>query len=486
MIGIGIFRKGKEMDYLDRIDGYKEDMIKTLRELIAIRSVVGPPSGDLPFGEAVHKAFLYLLNRAKDEGFKTVNIDNYGGHIEFGGQIPGSSEIMAILGHLDVVPEGTNWDYPPFGGEIENGRLYGRGAIDDKGPMVAAFYAMKALKDADIETEKRVRLIIGLDEEINWTGMKYYMERAETPAFGFTPDADFPVIHGEMGILVFELVKKISKSLKPGASLRSIVGGYAHNMVAGSCRAVITADHYDAVKDTLAEFKQRTGYKISCKGRGRSLEINTEGISSHGAHPEEGLSAISIMMAFLGEIQLSNEDMSEFIEFYNSKIGFELSGDSLGCGLSDEASGKLILNVGQVNLDPFAARLTINIRYPITLNDEQVYEAMMPIINQYNLGIIKIDHKAPIYFPKDSEIVITLMDIYRKHSGDYASEPLVIGGGTYARSMKNAVAYGATFPGQPEVAHQKNEYIELDSMMKATKIYAEAIFRLAKGHASML
>lgn len=472
------------MNYMELIDGYRDDMIKMLQELIAIRSVVGPATGDFPFGQDVHKAFLYLLDRGKEEGFKTANIDNYGGHIEFSGQP--ESEIMAILGHLDVVPEGSNWDYPPFGGEVADGKLYGRGAIDNKGPMVAAFYAIKALKDAGILTEKRVRLIIGLDEEINWTGMKYYMEHEETPAFGFTPDADFPVIHGEMGILIFELVKKINKSLKPGVSLRSLVGGQAPNMVADYARAVITAENYDAIREALTKFTKKTGYKISCKGRGRSLEINTEGISAHGAHPSEGLNAISIMMAFLGEIQLSNEDMSEFIEFYNSKIGFDLSGDALGCGLEDEASGKLVLNVGLVNLDPEAARLTINIRYPITLTDEQVFDAMMPAINHYNLGIIKLDHKAPIYLPKDSEIVTTLMDIYRKHSGDHQSEPLVIGGGTYARSMKNAVAYGATFPGQDEVAHQKNEYIDIESMMKATKIYAEAIFSLAKGYEPML
>jgi succinyl-diaminopimelate desuccinylase len=472
------------MNYLDLIDSYREDMIATLQELIGIRSVVGPAEGDLPFGKDVHKAFLYMLAKARDEGFKTANIDNYGGHIEFSGKP--DSEIMAVLGHLDVVPEGAHWDYPPFGGEIAEGRLYGRGAIDNKGPVVASYYAIKALKDAGVLTEKRVRLILGLDEEINWTGMKYYMERVETPAFGFTPDADFPVIHGEMGILIFELVKKINKSLKPGVSLRSVVGGQAANMVADSARAVITADNYEAIKDMLAYFHQKTGYKISCKGRGRSLEINTEGISSHGAHPEEGLNAISILMAFLGEIPLSCEDISEFVEFYNDKIGFDLSGAALGCGLSDAVSGNLILNVGQIKLDPEAARLTVNIRYPIACTDEQVFEAMMPALNKYNLGIIKLDHKAPIYLPKDSGIVVTLMDIYRKHTGDETSQPLIIGGGTYARALKNAVAYGATFPGQDEVAHQKNEYIEVDALMKATKIYAEAIFNLAKGYNPVL
>ncbi len=477
------------MDYLELLESYKEDMVKTLRELIAIRSVVGPAEGELPFGKPVHEAFLYMLDKAKSEGFKTANIDNYGGHIEFGG-VPcegeaaaaeGQPGILAVLSHLDVVPEGSNWDHDPYGGEIVDGKLYGRGAIDNKGPTVAAFYALKALKDSGVCTEKRVRLILGLDEEIDWTGMKYYMERAEKPEFGFTPDADFPVIHGEMGIMVFELAKKLGKSLKPGVTLKSIAGGNAHNMVPDSCRAIIMADDYNQIKNKLEEFSKETGYKISQRIRGKSMEIITEGISAHGAHPENGLNAVSIMMAFLGRLELTNEDMDEFVEFYNSRIGFELNGESMGCGFSDEASGNLIFNAGVINLDTEAARLTVNIRYPITMNDGQVYGAMSPLLEKYGMGIIKIDHKGPIYFPKDSEIVMKLMEIYRKHSGDFDSEPIVIGGGTYARSMQNAVAYGAAFPGDPEVAHQKNEYIDLDSLMKAAKIYADAIFELARG-----
>jgi len=478
------------MDYLELLDSYKEDMLTTLRELIAIRSVVSPAEGELPFGRGVHDAFMYTLDMAKKDGFKTENINNYGGHIEYGGNCPidedaggvRDDEIMAVLGHLDVVPEGTNWDHEPFGGEIADGKLYGRGALDNKGPVVAAYYAMKALKESGVCTEKRVRLILGLDEEIDWTGMKYYMDKvAEKPSFGFTPDADFPVIHGEMGILVFELAKKINKSLKPGVALKSIEGGNAHNMVADSCRAIISADDYGMISAQIEAFAQKTGYRVSQRIRGKSMELRTEGVSAHGAHPEQGLNAISIMMGFLGGIDLSNEDMSEFIEFYNSCIGFELDGASLGCGFSDGPSGKLILNVGIIKLDAEAARLTINIRYPITMNDGQVYEAMGPAAGRYDLGIVKQDHKPPIYFPKDSEIVTTLMDIYRKHTGDMESEPIVIGGGTYARSMSNAVAYGASFPGQPEIAHQKNEYIEIDSLMKAAKIYADAIFSLAKG-----
>lgn len=479
------------MKYLELIDQYQADMVKTLQELVAIKSVVSPATALAPFGDGVQQAFEYMLHKGKEEGFDVLNVDNYGGHIEFGGLILDenkealgtSDEIMGILGHLDVVPEGKDWDYDPYGAEIVDGKIYGRGTMDDKGPVVAAFYAMKAIKDAGIMPEKKVRLILGLDEETEWKGMEYYLKKVEPPTFGFTPDGEFPAIHGEMGIIVFELVKKINKTpvQSKGLALRSITGGNAANMVADHARAVLRGDSYTEVKEKLARFKKETGYEIHAKGMGKSLEITTKGISAHGARPASGLNAISILLEFLNQLTFDNEDASDFIEFYNSHIGFELCGDNLGCGLEDEPSGKLILNVGVIDVDDEAARLTINIRYPVTMSDEAVYEAMMPVINKYNFGIVKGKHQEPIYIPKDDEIICTLMDVYKRHTGDVDCQPQVIGGGTYARAAKNTVAFGASFPGDPELAHQKNEYISIDSLVKCAKIFADAINSLAKG-----
>lgn len=480
-----------EKKYLQLIDDYREEMIKMLQELISIKSVADDPVENAPFGRGVQDAFDYMLKKAANEGFNTENIDNYGGHIEFGGYtldeegnvIGTSEEIMGILVHLDVVPEGKDWDYDPYGGELIDDKIYGRGAIDDKGPAVAAFYAMKALKDAGIVPEKKVRLILGLDEETGWKGMDYYLKHSKQPTFGFTPDGEFPGIHGEMGILIFDLVKKINKSAKDlkGVDLRSMTGGNAANMVPDHARAVISADSYDDIKHKLTEFKNKTGYQINFKRFGKNLEITTSGISSHGARPGKGLNAISILMEFLGKINFKNEDVNEFIHFYNSHIGFELCGDSLGCGFEDEPSGKLILNVGIVKIDEGSASLTINIRYPVTMSEEQVYDSMLPVINKYNLGIVKKSHQTPIYKPKDDGMICTLVDIYKRHSGDVNCEPIVIGGGTYARAVPNTIAYGASFPGEPELAHQKNEYITVTNLVKSAKIFAEAIFELAGG-----
>jgi len=480
------------MNYFNLIDEYREEMVSTLQELLSIKSVVTKgittkEEGFLPFGAGVHACFSYMLNKAKADGFETENVDNYGGHIEFGGfsfdeageMTATSSEVVGVLAHLDVVPEGADWKYPPYGGEIADGKIYGRGASDNKGPVIASYYAMKALKDAGIIPEKKVRLILGLDEETNWEGITHYLSKEKAPDVGFTPDADFPVIHGEKGILIFELVKKIGKTSNKGLELRTIMGGNAANMVADSARAVLRGDNYELVREVVANYKSESGHRVNVKGMGKSLEITTHGISSHGARPEQGLNAISIMMELLGRLPIVNEDMADFIGFYNEHIGFSLDGSKIGCGLSDEVSGKLIFNVGKINVDSEAARLDINVRYPVTSNEQEVYTSMMPVLNRHNFGIIMLKHHLPVYFPEDHPMVTTLMDVYRHQTGDMDSKPVIIGGGTYARAASGIVAFGATFPGEEEVAHQKDEYIAIDSLVKAAKIYAEAIYKLA-------
>jgi succinyl-diaminopimelate desuccinylase len=478
------------MGYLDRIDGYRDEMIKDLQDLIAIPGVAGGPEGDMPFGADVHKALLYMLRLGEASGFETLNVDNYGGHIEFGGFLTDeegnpagrSEKSMGILTHLDVVPAGSDWDYPPFSGHVEDGRLYGRGAIDNKGPTIAAFYAMKALKEEGFMPKKRVRLILGLDEEAGtgWKGIEAYFAKVEKPTFGFTPDAEFPAIHGEMGILIFDLVKKLGKTKGKGIELRSLKGGNAANMVADHARALLRAESYEQVRELLAKYKSETGYKLVAKGVGKSLEIVASGVSSHGARPWKGVNAITVMLDFLGRLNLANEDVRDFIGFYNTHIGFNLNGENIGCGISDEVSGKLIFNVGMIDLDDEVAKLTINIRYPVTSDEETVYAGMMPFLDKYDMGVVKINHQASIYVPADDPFIVTLMDVYRKHTGDENSLPLVIGGGTYARSMDNAVAFGMAFPGEPELAHQKNENILIENFIKAAKIFADSIYQLTK------
>ena len=472
------------MDYLSQalknIDDNREDLIKSLQKLISFKSVAIDTEGEAPFGEEVDRAYRYMLSFAENEGFETVDADGYGGHIEFRGK---GNETVGIAGHIDVVPEGKEWDYDPFGGTIEDGRIYGRGAVDDKGPVIASFYAMKALKDAGYVPEKNIRLILGLDEETNWKGMYYYLDKCGQPDTGFTPDGGFPVIHGEKGIIVFDIVGKLSKNTNEGLRLTSLKGGHAHNMVADYARAVVFSqdkDEYNWIREIADNMRKEKGYRISVRQAGKSLEIVTEGKSAHGARPYLGQNAIPILMELLGKLNFANDDYNDFISFFNEHIGYEINGESLGVGLEDEVSGKLTLNVGTINLEKDSITVNVDIRYPVTAKAGQVYSGMEDVLNKYNLGIIKIAHNRPIYKPADDPLITTLMDIYRKYF-ERDDEPLVIGGGTYARAVNNIVAFGPGLPGSREVGHQKNEFIEIDELMTMAKAYTEAIYELSKG-----
>lgn len=474
------------MDYQKLVNNYKNDMIFALQSVVRCSSEKGESflskEGQVyPFGQEIQKALELVLDLGKEMGFDVKNVDNYAGHIEFKGK---TDKIVGILGHLDVVPAGNNWSFEPFSGEIRDGKILGRGTTDDKGPVIACLYAMKALKDSGYQPEASIRLILGLDEETTWQSLEYYFEREPRPDYGFTCDAEFPIINGEKGTVTFELARKFAKSNGEGLELRSLKGGFAPNSVADNCRAVVNSpkqEIYAELKEKIADYRQETGYKINCKGVGKSLEITVAGISAHGAKPELGLNAVSVMLDFLGKINFVNEDVNDFIAFYNKYIGFCLDGSKIGVGLEDEQSGKLTFNVGMAEFSKEAGKYVINIRYPVTFGEADIYEPLDELLTRYNIGLIKKMHKLPVYFPKDSKIITDLMAVYQEHTGDYESEPEVIGGGTYAKATPGIVAYGALFPGDPDLMHQKDECLEISRFEQMAKIYADAIYKLSSG-----
>lgn len=461
-------------NYIDLIDDYKDQMLADLKEAISIKSVAGEAEGEFPFGKGVHDSFEHMLTLGQREGFATKNVDNFGGHIEYKGQGDG---IFALIGHLDVVPEGSGWQHDPYGGEIVGDKMFGRGTIDDKGPTMAAFYAIKALKDSGFKPRKDIRLILGLDEETDWKGMNYYMEHEEKPDSGFAPDADFPVIHCEKGLIIFDVVKPLDNTHTSGLHLVSFEGGNAPNMVADRAKIVVTGED---ISDKIEEYKKNSKHDIVCEKVGEHFEIMAKGISAHGAMPEEGLNAITILFEAIKGIEFNNVDVNAFIKFYNGTIGFDYHGERFGCGFEDEPSGKLNFNVGKFKLNESEARLTINIRYPATLKEEDIYSGMNNVTGPMKYSVERLDHLAPLYVPKDHDLVKVLMEVYQEFTGDTESQPLVIGGATYARTVPNCVAFGPVFPGEDAVEHQSDEYISISGMVRATKIFAEAIYRLTK------
>lgn len=427
---------------------YDKEYIESLQKLIGIKSVKfdGVDSYEAvpgkPFGEGIADALDYTLNLCESIGMTVKNCDGYAGYAETGQ----GDDLLGVLMHLDVVPEGNDWDFPPYGGEIHDGKLYGRGAIDDKGPAIAVIYAIKELVDEGYEFNKRVRLIFGCDEENDWECMDYYVANEECPDFGFTPDADFPMIYGEMGIMDAEFVIDV-----PEKETLVISGGDASNAVPDHCKAV----------------------------KGEEVVAEAYGVAAHAGTPWEGENAISKVMSELSAVGCSDE-MKNFIRFYNDKIGFAIHGEHIGCGFEDEETGKLTFNAGVISVKENQVRLAVDLRIPVTVEAEQVRGNLEKAAAEYGIRLENYGFMDPVFSPKDSKLAKTLLDVYRDYTGD-SSDPLTMGGGTYARAMPNVVAFGPLFPGCKATEHMKNEYIPVSDLMDIKEIYKRAIKELCEG-----
>lgn len=465
------------MTFLELIDDYKDDIIKSTQEIIRIKSIEEKPLEGMPFGEGPFKALVNALNLGESMGFTVKNLEGYAGHIDLGS----GDETVGVLAHVDVVPEGEGWTYPPYSGEVHDGKIYGRGTTDDKGPAIATLYAMKSLKESGVKLNKKIRLILGANEETGWGCMDYYFKHEKAPDMAFTPDADFPVIHGEKGIIVFDLVFKMNDSKECDIYLRDIKGGNAPNMVPDHAEALLEVKDFENIEKSLLIYNKEKNHPITITNEGDSVKVVAKGISAHGSTPEKGENAISYLMGFLGHLFNGECSICRFIDLYNKRIAFKHHGESIGCGLEDNVSGKLNFNVGEINIEDGKIKLTINVRYPIKSSAKEVYDGIRENLKNTTVELVEgTSDMLPLYVPNDDFLVDKLMNVYREQTGDVDSKPITIGGGTYARAMKNAVAFGPMMPGQEDVAHQKDEYISIDHLMQITKIYAQALYELAK------
>jgi succinyl-diaminopimelate desuccinylase len=463
----------------ERIEGYKEDIIKSTQEIVGFKSLKAEPEEGMPFGKALNDTLLYFLGLAENMGFKTKNVDGYAGHVEYGE----GDEIIAVLVHLDVVPEGDGWTYPPYSGHIADNRIYGRGTIDDKGPAISALYALKAIKDSGVKLSKRIRIIAGLDEESGWACMEHYFKHEEKPIAGFSPDADFPIINSEKGILIFSMEKDFAPGGGDGVTVESIKGGRRPNMVPDYCEAVLKsgdAKALEAAAQRLTAYAAQNGYNMKAETGAGRVVIKSYGVSAHGSTPEKGQNAIAQVLGFLNSISLSGEGVREYIRDLAQKIGTETDGKSLGLDLEDEVSGKLVFNLGQIELDQNHGKVVINIRYPIKYKGEYVLSKLREALEGTGITIPDdVYDQPPLYVPEDNFLIQKLKKVYEEVTGEKA-ELISIGGGTYARAIDNAVAFGPLLPGRPELAHERDEYIDIDDLITITKIYARAMYSLAE------
>ena len=461
------------------VDSYRDELIENIRKWIAIPSVQGEPAGEnAPFGAEVRRMLDTALADGRRFGFEVRDIDGYAGDISYGA----GEQTMGMLAHLDVVPLGDGWTHDPLGGEIADGRIYGRGTTDDKGPALCALYAMRAVKEAGLPLKDGVRLILGCDEETGMSDMRHYASKMKMPDYGFSPDAEFPVINIEKGGVNMRLSKVTGGEDGAAIPVYSLYAGERPNVVPAEATAVVGLAH-----TTLAELNEKLSaiekahdrFRLSAalEGEGRA-RITATGVNAHAAMPERGVNAAGMLLIALKELGAGGAGSAPAIAMLADAVGMEYTGQSLGIACADELSGALTCNLGILRYDANELSALLDIRYPICGSEELMLGQAAKRVAPAGMSVCCASSHTPLHVPADSKIVKGLLKVYHEVTG-LPAYTIAIGGGTYSRMMPNTVAFGVCFPGDMDVCHIADEYIDIEKMMLGVKIFAHAIAEIA-------
>ena len=433
----------------------KDDFLASLKTLISYPSVLNEGENGTPFGQAIQDVLEKTLEIAQEMGFQTyLDPEGYYGYAEIGQ----GEELLAVLCHLDVVPAGDleDWQTPPFEATLKDGWLIGRGVQDDKGPSLAALYAVKSLLDQGVVFTKRIRFIFGTDEETLWRCMNRYNQIEEKADLGFAPDSSFPLTYAEKGLLQVKLHG-------PGWEDRPLQAGRALNVVPD--KATYKGDRLEELLPVI----EQSGVKYSEEAEA----VTVLGLSKHSKDAAEGVNAIVGLAESLSLIQ-----PHPALLFIADAVGEEATGAALFGEINDEPSGALSFNIATLSIDEQQSEIGIDIRIPVLADKEALVKRLSEVAASYQLQYEEFDYVAPLYVPLDSPLVSTLMAVYQEETGDQ-TPAMSSGGATFARTMENCVAYGALFPDALQTEHQANERAKLDDLYRAMEIYAETIRRLA-------
>ena len=442
-------------------------LLACLQENLRIPSVEGAPEADAPYGTEVRRSLEHVLEAAAVMGFRTCNVDNHVGWCEYGE----GDEMVAVLGHLDVVPAGDGWTHDPWDGEIQGDRIYGRGTMDDKGPSIAALFALEALRDSGLPLKRRIRVIFGCNEETGSKDLKYYLSHGgEIPVMGFTPDGEYPVINGEKGIINATCCRNYTQTGE--LRLVSISGGTASNVVPNYAKAELACSR-ELAERIAATAPEKITFTVTDSG----LLVEATGENAHGSTPWLGENAIGRLVLALNAMPFEGE-VAEILSFLSEKLGMDTLGKAAGIHLWDEPSGDMSLNWGVLKADASGMSLIINYRYPVTYSFADCGPAFQSLFESAGFTVSQV-YKDKLYIPEDSQLVQTLLKVYRDHTG-LAGKPVCIGGGTYAKSLPNILAFGPIFPGDEVREHKPDEFIEIPKLMKNAQIIAGAMYEMAK------
>jgi succinyl-diaminopimelate desuccinylase len=486
--GRGPMQDKQFASYLDSwLPEHEEEIVQSLIDLLGINSVGAKGSPGKPFGQEVDRALNWFVDKAQGFGMKTRNVEGYAAHAEIGA----GQEMAMALTHIDIVPAGSGWSRNPFG-EMFGDQIYGRGSQDNKGPTVACLYALRAIKESGAPLKRRIRHVVGGNEESGFRCVQHYFEVEEKPTYGFSPDAAFPLVFAEKGSMNIQVEFDLPDVTTATADchLVDLYGGERPNIVAAKATAVLKVpqSHEDEIIAMLEE--QVEGARQSVGGPGLlefaftkepgCLVVTASGKAAHAADPDQGTNALTALCFVLGRMgpRLAVSDALRFA----GEAG-HIHGKGLCLESQDDISGRLTCNLGTATVDAKGDAKTVraiyNIRYPVKVSGEELKRRAenCPRPDYVRLTVLSVGK--PHYTDPDSFLVKSLLKIYREETGDLSSPPIAIGGGTYAKVIPGGVAFGPSKPGAPELAHQADERIALDDLLQLVRIYARALFALA-------
>ena len=416
-------------DVISAAEAYLEKnwpaMVQDIDRLVKIESVEDLEASEpgAPFGPGPKTALTEALSIAEDMGFSTCDVDGYMGYADLAGA--GDKQI-GIIGHMDVVPAGPGWHHEPYAVTEKEGFLIGRGVLDDKGPSLMALHAMKCLADLGLGFNHTIRFLFGVNEESGMNDVPYYRERFVDPAFLFTPDAEFPVCHGEKG----GFDARITSGSISDPVIVEFAGGAAPNAVPGVAHAVVRAD--------AAVLPEAESITVTDLGNG-AARIEALGKSAHASMPENGVNAIELVVRYLLANELCSADERAFLEFQEKLLG---ATDGSGDGLKseDDYFGPLTVIGGTVAMQDGRFVQTMDSRFPTSITEADIAAAMRahtdPIGATFEVTLVK----APFLVKPDTPEIQTLLRAYNEITGVDA-EPFTMGGGTYARVFSRAASF---------------------------------------------
>ncbi len=462
------------------IDRDVDGIISDIREIVAVPSVHGQAEPGAPFGPGPKAAMEKFVEIGARLGFRAWAFEDQVGIAEMGDEsLP---EMVAILAHVDVVPAGEGWSCDPWQGKLEDGMLWGRGVADNKGQAISVLHAMKALRDEGVKLGRRVRLIVGTNEESGCKAIARYVEAGqELPAAGFTPDSQFPLIYAEKGIITITCSAPFAPCADSAVQIMSIDAGVAANAVPSRAVAIlkVTEKAEKRLNRAVQDFAAPRDTKLTCEKTGDcEYKLTMEGLSFHGARPQYGANAAANLVKFLRLLCVGGEQAA-VLEKIDTLIGDQTRGENLGAMLYDDVAGFTSLCWGMLKTEGEKIAVTINYRYPVTYTLDPVSEKLCKALTDAGFEIVDYRGTKPLYMPEDCDLVKKLMKVYQDETGDMESRPMCIGGGTYAKMMPNMLAFGSTFPGENTHIHEVDERWSIENILKHTHIMAAAIAALA-------